>query len=446
MKVVILGAGRRGIRLAKHLTEEKRDVILIDNNSEVISNILSNVECLAFTGSGTNIDDLRNAEIQNADAFIALTSSDETNLVSCSIASSEFNIPVTICAIRNISYTKTHNLMGITHIINPYQETAKVIVRNIERGFFSDIVSFDNSSLVLYNVSVESGSRYSNKLVKDIRGMIPVQFVIAALMRNGVATVPNGDTIIREGDILSLAANENSVETILKNIGKRKQKAKKIVIVGGNKITDLLLMELHSSKHKDITLLDNKKDICEDFANRYPNLLVINESITKEGVFRREGLENYDLLIALTNTDEKNILISSYAKFEGVKSSIGVVEKDPDYLKMADYLKIDSIVSVQDSTVDSILKYLHGKNISTLHSLFNGSLEAFEYHVTEKSKLCNMELKDINMKGKGIITGVVKNNKTTIPNGMYRIAEGDTLIIVSERKEYEFMQKLLMEN
>lgn len=445
MKVVILGAGRRGKRLAKLLTEEKKDVLIIDQYAEAVKRAMANIDCLAVQANGTNVDELENAGIRDADAFIALTSSDETNLVSCSIASTEFKIPTTICAIKNISYTNKSNFMGISHIINPFRETARSVGRSIERGIYSDIISFENSSQVLYNVQVEDGSKFSGKTVKEIRALIPVRFIIAALLRNSVATVPSGDTVVQAGDTLSLAADEQSVESLLSTAGKTRQKSKHIAIVGGTKVADFLIQQINPSIRKCITLIDSDKSICEDFASRYKDILVINDNVTREGVFRQEGLEEYDLLISMTENDERNILIASYAKFRGVKAVISTVNKNADYLRIAKHLNIDSIVSVQDESVDSIMRYLHGTNISTLHSLFDGNIEAFEYKVTKNSQLCNKMLNEIDMRGKGIITGIVKNGQTIIPNGTTKIEDGNVLIMVTQRQAAEFIQNLIAE-
>ncbi len=446
MKVVILGAGRRGTRLARHLTEEKKDVLVLDENPDAVKRIMENVDCLAYKASGTDIDELEEAGIRGADAFIALTSSDETNLVSCSLAASEFNISTTICAIKNISYTKTQNLMGITHIINPFEETAKSIVRSIERGIYSDIISFENSSLVLYNAPIEAGSKYAGKTVREIRAMIPARFIIAALQRNSVASVPSGDTIVQTGDTLSLAADEKSVELILGAVGKKRCKTNKIAIVGGTKVADYLIHRISDSVRKNITYIDSNLTECEKFASRYPDMLVINENITREGAFRQAGLEDYDLLVCISDTDERNILIASYAKSAGVKAVISVVGKNADYLRIANHLNIDAIVSVQNESVDSIMRYLHGTNVSTLHSLFDGGIEAFEYMVSSKSRLCGNKLKDIDIRGKGIITGIVKDGQTIIPDGNTVIEEGNIIIMVTQRKASEFIQNLIAES
>ena len=214
MKIVILGAGRRGVRLAKHLTEENKDVIIIDEDIEDVNNAMAKVDCLAVKGSGTSLEDLSDAGLADADAFVALTGSDETNLVSCGIAASEFKVPLTIASIRNLTYTGYNgvgnSLMGISHIVNPTQEVAQYIYQDVERGIYSDIISFENSSLLLYNVYVEKDSPYANQMVKELRKNINANFIIAALQRNGVALVPSGDTVVRTGDTLSLVAQEES--------------------------------------------------------------------------------------------------------------------------------------------------------------------------------------------------------------------------------------------
>ncbi len=171
MKVVILGAGRRGIRLARHLVEENKDVIIIDEDLDDVNTAMSKVDCLAVKGSGTSLEDLSDAGLADADAFVALTGSDEINLVSSGIAASEFNVPLTIASIRNLSYTGYSgigtSLMGITHIVNPTQEVAEYIYQDVERGIYSDIISFENSSLLLYNIYVGKDSPYTDHMYRS---------------------------------------------------------------------------------------------------------------------------------------------------------------------------------------------------------------------------------------------------------------------------------------
>ena len=448
MKVVILGAGRRGIRLARHLVEENKDVIIIDEDIEDVNTAMSQVDCLAFRGSGTSLEDLSDAGVDDADAFVALTGSDETNLVSSGIAASEFKVPLTIASIRNLSYTGYsgigNSLMGISHIVNPTQEVAQYIYQDVERGIYSDIISFENSSLLLYNVFVENGSPYNNKMVKQVRMELNANFIIAALNRNGEAIVPSGDTVICPGDTLSLVAHENSVDKILSSVGRRKQKPKRIAIVGATQVADFLLKAIPKYQHRDIALIDMDKEVCEKMATMYPDVLVLNADITNESVFEEENLGAFDLMICLTYNDELNIITASYAKHFGIKNSMALVNQNPNYVRMASHLGIDSIISTQDVTVDSLMRYMHGQNVASMHSMFDGQIEAFEFTITKGNPVIGTALKDIDMRGKGIIAGVTKKDGTTmIPGGLYVIESGDALITIVERKSADFIQKLL---
>ncbi len=448
MKVVILGAGRRGIRLARHLVEENKDVIIIDEDVEDVNEAMSKVDCLAVKGSGTSLEDLSDAGLADADAFVALTGSDETNLVSSGIAASEFNVPLTIASIRNLSYTGYsgigNSLMGITHIVNPTQEVAQYIYQDVERGIYSDIISFENSSLLLYNVYVEKNSPYNNRIVKELRQSIDANFIIAALLRNGEALVPSGDTIVRTGDTLSLVAREDSVDRILHSVGRKSMKAKRIAIVGATQVADFLLRAIPQYQHKDIALIDMDKEVCEKMATLYPDVLVLNADITSEAVFEEENLGNFDLILCLTYNDELNIITASYAKHFGIKNSLALVNQNPNYIRMASHLNIDSIISTQDVTVDSLMRYMHGQNVSSIHSLFDGQIEAFEFAITDDNPTVGKALKDIDMRGKGIIAGVTKRDgSTVIPGGLYVIESGDAIITVIERKSADFIQKLL---
>ena len=448
MKVVILGAGRRGIRLARHLVEENKDVIIIDEDTEDVNTAMSKVDCLAIKGSGTSLEDLSDAGVDDADAFVALTGSDETNLVSSGIASSEFKVPLTIASIRNLSYTGYsgigNSLMGITHIVNPTQEVAQYIYQDVERGIYSDIITFENSSLLLYNVYVEQDSPYTDKIVRQLRQELNANFIIAALNRDGEALVPSGDTVVRPGDTLSLVAPEESVNQLLSSVGRKSMKAKRIAIVGASQVTDFLLRAIPKYQHRDIALIDKDKDVCEHMATVYPDVLVLNADITNEGVFEEEGLGNYDLMLCLTGNDELNISSASYAKHFGIKNCLALVSSNPNYVRMADHLDIDSIISTQDVTVDSLMRYLHGQNVSSMHSLFDGQIEAFEFTISDDNPIVGTALKDIDMRGKGIIAGVTKpDGRTIIPGGLYVIQAGDALITVIERKSTDFIQKLL---
>lgn len=444
MKTVILGAGRRGVRLARHLVEENRDVVILDEKPANIEKAMSSVDCIGYVCSATSIDDLREAGVGEADAFIALTGSDEINLVSCGIVASTFNVPLTIASVRNLSYTTADSLMGISHIVNPYQVVADHILQEINQGIFSNIINFEDSTTALYNVLVTEDSKLKGIYLRDIKKTVDGRYIVAAVNRAGKAMVPNGDTLLMAGDELSVVIGSKDIEKFLSSNNQKTHKTRKIAIVGSTKVTDFLLHGMTASARKQVTVISKNIDDCQALSEKYPNALIVNDNIASEGVFRQEHIDSYDLFISVSDNDELNLIAASYAKSIGVKNSMALLSKTPDYIQLSAHLGIDSLISSQDVTADSIMQYLHGKSVSSLHTMFNGQLLAIELKVKSQSRCNGLMLKDINMKGRGIIAGIKKGNgETVIPNGFNTIETSDTLIMVIEHESLEDITHLL---
>lgn len=447
MKVVILGAGRRGTLLARHLIQEKRNVVIIESDPRRAAEIQSKLDCMVIIGSGTDPATLREAEAEKSHFFVAVTDSDEVNLVACGIVENLQSSVTTIAAIRNLTYTGKGGLpatvLGINYIVNPEAEAANSIHAIIERGIFSDVITFERSNLVLYNIYVTEKSRFANQNIANLRGTIGAEFVIAAINRENEGIVPSGNTVVFSGDTLSIVASDNDRDALFKLIGRRRIKPKKIIIVGGSKIARFLLRSFDHNQHKSIALVDQNATVCEEFASLFPNLLVVKSDITDETIFEDERFETYDLLISLTDNDELNIITASYAKRIGITNAITLIKNNNNYINLARHLDIDSVISVSEATVDSLLKYMRGDHVSSVHSLFNGRFEIFEFVISEEMAIAGKKLKEINMRNKGIIAGITTSKgHNIIPTGAYRIEIGDTLLVCAGREELGFVQKI----
>jgi trk system potassium uptake protein TrkA len=447
MKVVILGAGKRGTLLARHLIQERRDVTIIDNDPKRAAEVQGRLDCMVVVGSGTDPAKLREAEVGKADIFVAVTDSDEINLVACGIVENIRAEVTTVAAIRNLTYTGKDGLpatiLGINYIVNPEAEAARSIHAIIERGIFSDVITFERSNLVLYNIYVTEKSRFANQSIMNCRASIGTEFVIAAINREDEGIVPSGNTIVFPGDTLSIVASDTDRPALFKLIGQHRVKPKKIVIVGGSKIARFLLRAFDVSQHRSIVLVEQDPTVCEHFASIFPNLLVVRSDITDESIFEDERFDTYDLLISLTDNDELNIITASYAKRVGVKSAIALIKNNNNYIRLARHLDIDSVISVSEATVDSLLKYMRGAHVESVHSLFNGRFEIFEFSITPGMAVVGKKLKEINMRNKGIIAGITKSDgKNLIPTGATLIEVGDTMLVCAGREELDFVQKI----
>ncbi len=448
MKVVILGAGKRGTLLARHLIQERRNVIIIESDPKRAMETQNKLDCMVKNGSGTDPLFLKEAEADKADFFVALTDSDEVNLVACGLVENLTSHVTTIAAIRNLTYTGKDGLpatvLGINHIVNPEAETAKSIHKIIKRGIFSDVVTFENSDLGLYNFVVTADSPFANRRVSECRSSIAPEFVVAAIKRGDEGIVPSGETQILSEDTLALVVADSEKRSLFRLLGQKRVKSKKIIIVGGSKIARFLLRLFEPSDHKSIVLVEQDGATCEEFAALFPNLLVIKSDISDELIFKEENFETKDLLISLTDNDELNIVTSSYAKRLGVTNTMAII-KNNNYIRLAENLGIDTMISISEATVDSLLKFMRGKHVSSVHSLFEGRFEIIELIVSDGMKITNTPISKINMRGRGVIAGITtKSGENVIPTGDYVIREGDTLLICAGREELDFIQKVTL--
>lgn len=446
MKIIILGAGTRGFQIAKHLIEEKKDVVLIESDPKKASDASSRLDCIVINGSGTSIDKLKEAGIEDADLFIAMTDSDEVNMVACGLVSSEFEAMRKIASIRNLTYIGSQGLsgkiLGIDYIINPEAEAARAIFDIVDKGVYSDMISFKKSNLILNNIFVTADSAFVNKHIKDIRHAIHADFLIAAIHRHHKMIVPSGDTVLKEGDTLSILTEEGQMESVFNAMGKKKKPIKKILIVGGSKTARFLLKNFSQSDRRSFALVDNDSEVCKQFAEQFPELLIIKADVTDETLYEDEDIGSYDLMITLTGNDELNILTAIYAKKVGIDKSMALIKHNNNYLRLAPHLDLDSVIAVSGSTVNSALRYIRGGNFKSVHSIFEGKLEVFEFEITNETSVANKKIKEINLRNKGLIAGITREGKNIIPSGENMLKVGDVILVTVERSHVDYVQKL----
>ena len=452
MRVVILGAGRRGLRLAQHLIEEKKSVVFIDNSSERCSAATAKLDCMAVCGSSTDIEMLREAGCDNAEAVIAVTDNDETNLVACGIIASSFrNVGMTIAAIRSINYLGTgldSDILGISHIVNPEQEAAGKIERIIETGLFRDFEYFPYAGFMMFSRKVTKESIFDGRTIAEIRREIPGRFVVIGIRRRGKALTPSGDTVVHDGDEIAMIVDDDESSDIYSRLSDvRNVPINKIILVGGTRIARFALLSMSESRRRNVILVEKDLGVCERFARDFPEVIVLNGAISDESFWEEERLYQSDLLISVTDNDELNIIAASYAKRLGTKRAVALIKTNNSYIPLAEAMDIDGVISTTNATVDAIVRYLRGDRIQSLHTLFDGQLEVYEYEVTESFRYTGMKLKDIDFRGKLIIAGVkrAKGKDNFIPDGSYQIEVGDTLLLSAVHSNYAYVEKLLTE-
>ncbi|NBC29094.1 MAG: Trk system potassium transporter TrkA [Spirochaetes bacterium] len=456
MKVVIVGAGAVGFQLARQLIAESRDVVLIEKDPAKADHAANRLDCMVIQDVGNNLDVLRRAGTESADFFLSVTDSDEVNLIACGLAASEFERPYRIARVRNIDYTRTRisekSFLGIDYIVNPEIEAANAILRSIERGAVSDVMLFEQGDVQMRNVTVSRGSYFLGKTLQQASMEADFDFLVAAVLRENDYIIPSGDTVIHEGDVLYIAANEANFERLFERLGKEKRALNRMVLVGGGRIGNLvvrgildsqkkprpgvrkLLHRLSTASKQSIKVVERDYHKSKQLAEQFPEALVINADIADEGIFEEEHFANSDLVIATTENQELNIVTAIYAKTLGIKRSVVLVNK-ANYTKIAANLGIDVAVSLKSAVVSSILKLIRRGRIKSLHTISDGKLEVLEFEVDASSRAADTSIRELKLPGNSLVVSRSRGGKHIIPRGDDRI-EADDHVVVIVKKDF----------
>lgn len=467
MKIIIIGAGLTGTELAKKLISEKNDVVIIDNDEETVRHVSNKLDCMVIHADGNSLESLEEAGIAKADALIMLTNSDEINMITCSLVEALYPEVKKIARVRNYEYhvkakkTEKHKaleaekevrpLYGIDYMVYPDKEAAMAILRAIEHGAVTDVLSFDNSEYEIMRVEVEKGSRLDGQKVQDLRTFINVPFLLVYLENKTEASLPMGSTVIQAEDYLGILAHKSHMNQFLELCGSQIIELNKIALVGaghiGTLIADSLITprkasklpkffnSLHKSKQKFI-IIDKDAQRIKSAAERYPSTDVFKADITDEDFIQEENLGSYDLVICATHNHEKNMVISAYLKSLGVGKTICLVPSS-SFAEIARHIGVDVAIPIKDTVVDAIIGHLRGKSITGVHTVSDGDLEIIEYVMPEDSHLNGKALKDIAEPGSFLVLLLKGKDQSEyiIPAGNTILNGGDNLVLISNIEE-----------
>lgn len=445
MNIVIVGAGEVGTHIASQLVAEQKDVVIIEKDPECAARASNMLDCLVVTGEGSNVDVLKQAGAENADIFIAATSVDEVNMISCFVAGSAFNTPIKIARVRNVDYMRggllKNSSIGIDYLVNPEIEAAFDIVQTVVHGASSGIFAFQGTNAQLRDFLVKDDSIFNGVLVKDIRSLIDQNFIIAGVLRNEMLHIPKGDFQILTGDHIYIVALGKSFNKILTRAGMTVDKLKRIVLVGGGLIGKHIAGMLIEDG-KDVRIIEKDYERCKELSALYPEATVINGNISDQDVFEEENIAYTDAIITTTQSEELNILAGVYAKSKGVKRAVALIDK-LNYTTLATNLGIDSCISAKLSSVDAILKFIRKGNIKNVYTIFEGQAEAIEFIVGGSNQnIVGKKIMDLKLPAGCLIITVQRHRKTIIPTGSFVIEEGDSLITFVAHDEISKLEEL----
>lgn len=439
MKIIIVGAGKVGEYLFTDLNTEDNDIILIEKRQEILNEMLSKYDIMGILGSGTNFELLDEAGVKDSDVFIAVTDSDEINIISC-IFAKNMGAKYTIARVRNPEYSSksgfVKEVLGIDLVINPEFVAAREISRGLKYPSAHSVETFADGRVKLIGVSIGKDSPIKDTKIVDLQQKFNIKILIGIVEREEEIFIPSGDFIIKENDKIYFTGTDEFVYKFYNIIKGGDKKIESVFIIGGSRISYYLVSNLIRENIK-IKLVEVNRDLAMSFSEKFPsNVKVICADGSDSDVLDEEGLTNYDACVALTGIDEENIMLGMFAEKSNVKKAVAKVSRisllniipptERFSFVTPKRLVSDIIISVVRSIINS-----EGSNIETLHRLSN-NVEAVEIKVNKKSKAVDIPLKELEIKNNVLIAYIIRDNKLIFPSGEDSIMVNDTVIIISK--------------
>jgi len=442
MKILILGAGQVGVSIAEVLVGEDNDVTIVDLNQDTLRLLQDRLDIRTVSGSAAHPSVLRNAGAEDASLILAVTNSDEVNLVACQIADNVFSTPTKIARLRSKEYLNNNELFvgdsgfQVDVVISPEQIVRDHIARLIEFPGASQVLDFADGLVQLVGVKAVSGGALIGHPLRELKKhMAGVDTRVAAIYRNGEVIIPMSETIIQESDEVFFVAARQHIRDVMKEMRGKSDKTKRIFIAGGGNIGLNLALELER-KGYSVKLIEHNSERAELIAERVESTIVLNGDAADAGLLLQENIENCDVFCAVTERDEINILSAKLAKQLGAKRVQALVNKAA-YVENLVHLDINAIISPRTATIGSVLAHIRRGDVVAVHSLRRGRAEAIEAiaHGDENSsKVIGKGVRDIPFaRGTGV-GAIVRNEKVIIPNAETVIQAEDHVIIFIDDK------------
>ena len=451
MNIIICGAGRVGFTIAKLLSEQNHSITVIDQSSEDIQKINDSLDVKGIVGKATYPAILEKADAVDADMIIAVTKNDEINMLICQIAYTVFNVPKKIARIRsqdylNPKFSKAYNKenLPIDVIISPEIEIAKSIQRKLEAPGALDNVPFAENKIRLLEISVNKLCPLINIKLNELTKKFPkLEANILGVIRNEKFIILKKNDVLKENDKAYVIINSSHMQLTLSAFGHNEKISNKILIIGGGNIGFNLAKNIEQSfDSARIKIIEKNKVRAEYIANELNDSIIINGNGLDEDVLTEANLEEIETVIALTNDDEDNLMVSVLVeKFSKDKRTRALINK-PNYSLLQSSLKIDDLIDPRMNTVSSILKHVHKGTIETAYSILNGEYEVIEAEIIETSELINKELKNSDLPEEIRIGAIARGNDIIIPRSSFVFLKEDTVVFLAKRDQLPIVENM----
>lgn len=440
MRIVIIGDGKVGHKLTTQLSEENYDIVLIDQNEGKLQAALNQMDIFCITGNGADVEVQKQADVPNADLVIACASSDEMNMLSCLLAR-KIGAKHTIARLRNPIYYRQIDLLKadlhLSMAVNPELAAANEVARILLFPEANKVETFMKGRVELVEYLVRGGSQLADLSLAEIYRKYKIKILVCAVKRGNDVYIPSGDFILREGDKLHIAAAHENLKSFFKSLGRKNARVKNVLICGGGHLCFYLTTQLLQAGMQ-VKIIEKNEARCEELCEQLPKATIIHGDAADQDLLLEEGIQNADAFISLTGMDEENIIMSLFAKTQGVDKIVAKINNETR-AQMVEGLGIDSTISAKSAAANAILNYVKARmnsysnaNVETMYRLVNGRVEAQEYIIKQECEYTNIPLKDLPTKKNHLIACIGRRRRVIIPNGEDHLEVGDSVIVVTK--------------
>jgi trk system potassium uptake protein TrkA len=448
MNLIIVGAGEVGYHLAARLSQQKMDIAVIEKDEEKAARVIDTLDVQAIHGSGSSVETLKQAGIENADMLIAVTNSDEVNMISCLVASVQSKAITKIARIRNPEYNQSLGIIGENHLnidlaINPEFELVNTLARLVEIPDATDVVEFAEGRVRITGIKVDPNSYVAGKKLRNLtQENEQHDIIIAALFRGDKIIIPRGNDIIESNDLVYAVTESKKIAAVTNYFKEKARKINLIMILGGGDIA-VELAQCLEKKGITIKLIENDEERCEEIADILEKTIVLRGSGTDQELLEEENIKDVDVFIAISEDEQTNILVSLLAKRLGAKKVISLIN-NLSYTSLVSNIGVDTVVSPHLSAINRILQFIRKGKVLSVASFHEESAEAIEIVALDTSDLVNKPLRGIKFPRGAIIGAVVRDTEIIIPTGDTIILPGDRVIIFTLTSAIPSVEKTLM--
>lgn len=437
MNIIIVGNGKVGLSLTKQLASEGHDVVVIDKNPRVVEETINDFDVMGICGNGACYDIQKQAGVDKADLLIAVTQTDELNMLCCLLAK-KMGCRHSIARVRTPEYSKQLDFMrtgfGISMLVNPEFEAANEIARILRFPSAIKLEPFANGRVELAEIGIGEGNGLIGKPIHIIHEKYRVRVLVCAVKRGDEAIIPNGDFIIKQGDRINVTASRPELVNFMKHLGLYRSRTKRVMIAGGGKVGYYLGRQLMESGH-DIKILEKNDVRALELSEALPQAEIICGDATDRELLEEQGLAVQDAFVALMGRDEENAIISMYAAAKQVSKVVTKASRiSTDVLSS---IGLDSVISAKELATDRILSYvraLHnseGTGVRTLYRIVDGKAEALEFGVPNDFAYIGVTFRELRLKKNLMIACIIRGSKVIFPRGDDCMEAGDTIIVVT---------------